>query len=90
MDLARVVLDKTTMLVTIRLYGDESPSILDLLLDDPQWWFTPTSPRRARRSVKLSQPWGQRNAYEPQKGIEVDALGALSAAHIGINMVKPG
>jgi hypothetical protein len=43
-----------------------------------------------RRSVKLSQPWGQRNAYEPQKGIEVDALGALSAAHIGINMVKPG
>jgi hypothetical protein len=43
----------------------------------PQWWF-------------ISQPWGQRNAYEPQKGIEVDALGALSAAHIGINMVKPG
>jgi len=27
MDLARVVLDKTTMLVTIRLYGGESPSI---------------------------------------------------------------
>ena len=53
--------------------------------------FTPTSPRKCRRSVKLSQPWGQRNAYEPQKGIEVDALGALNAVpHIGINMVKPG
>jgi hypothetical protein len=78
------------MQVTVRLYGDESPSILGLRLDDPQWWFTPTSPRKCRRSVKLSQPWGQRNAYEPQKGIEVDALGALSAAHIGINMVKPG
>ena len=44
--------------------------------------FTPTSPRKCRRSVKLSQPWGQRNAYEPQKGIEVDALGALSAGPI--------
>jgi hypothetical protein len=76
------------MQVTVRLYGDESPSILGLLLDDP-----PGSPQPAlacRRSVKLSQPWGQRNAYAPQKGIEVDALGALSAAHIGINMVKPG
>src|SRR5262249_6630059 len=51
--------------------------------------FTPTSPRKCRRTVKLSQPWGQRNAYEPQKGIEVDALGALNAAgHIGSDMVK--
>ena len=31
---------------------------------------------------ELSQPWGQRNAYEPQKGIEVDALGALNASPI--------
>ena len=42
----------------------------------------PATPRKCRRSVKLSQPWGQRNAYEPQKGIEVDALGALSAVPI--------
>jgi hypothetical protein len=44
MDLARVVLDKTTMLVTIRLYGDESPSILGLLLDDHQRWLNPNQP----------------------------------------------
>jgi hypothetical protein len=43
-----------------------------------------------RHRLQLSKPWGQRTAYAPQKGIEVDALGALSAAHIGINMVKPG
>jgi hypothetical protein len=89
MDLLPAWCSQTAMQVTVRLYGDESPSILGLL-PNPQWWFTPTSPRKCRRSVKLSQPWGQRNAYEPQKGIEVDALGALSAAHIGINMVKPG
>jgi hypothetical protein len=51
--------------------------------------FTPTSRRKCRRSAKLSQPWGQRNAYEPQKGIEVDALGAFNAVpHIGTSMVK--
>ncbi len=87
MDLLPASRSQTALQVTVRLYGDESPSILGLPLDDPQWW---TSPRKCRRSVKLSQPWGQRNAYAPQKGIEVEALGALSAAHIGINMVKPG
>jgi hypothetical protein len=44
-------------------------------------------PARPRRSGR-----GHRNAYEPQKGIEVDALGALNAVgHIGFTiMVKFG
>ena len=70
-------------------YGDESPSILVSCLTIPNGG-SPQPALACRRSVKLSQPWGQRNAYAPQKGIEVEALGALSAAHIGINMVKPG
>jgi hypothetical protein len=65
------VLDKTNRLVAVRLRGDGLPSIRGFLLDDPQWW----------RGVKLSQPWGQRDAYEPQKGIEVDALGGGPYRH---------
>jgi hypothetical protein len=53
------------------------------------------SPQPALASVEDQSSFhsrgGQRNAYEPQKGIEVDALGALNAVpHIGVNMVKPG
>ena len=37
MDLLPAWCSQTAMQVTVRLYGDESPSILGLLLDDPHW-----------------------------------------------------
>ena len=53
----------------------------------------PNQPRKCRRSVKRNPDAFQDDAWLGMlyKGIEVDALGALSAVpHIGINMVKPG
>ena len=49
----------------------------------------PTSPASVEDQSSFPAVGSERR-YAPQNGIEVDALGALSAAHIGINMVKPG
>jgi hypothetical protein len=60
------VLDKTTRLVAVRLYGDESLSTLGLLLDDPQWWraLHSNSPRKCRRSVKRNPDASQDDVLE--------------------------
>ena len=59
MDLLPAWCSQTAMQVTVRLYGDESPSILGLLLDDP-----PGSPQPALASVEDQSSFHSRGVRE--------------------------